>query len=239
MSSTNTNSKQKLIARFGPTLKKELGVQETEARPVLEQIIYAILREGSSRAKADHGFQQLRERFFDWNEIRVSTARDVARALTGLTHTFDRASRIISLLQQVFETSYNYDLESMLKKGLKLAEKQLERFDCSTNYTVAFVVQNALGGHAMPVDEDMHRTLVRTHLVSENDSTSTAQGILEHLVPKAKGSCFSEMLSAIAHDYCWASNPKCQSCPLLELCPTGQENIKRKSTTKTKAKARP
>ncbi len=238
MSTTNHNVKQKVIARFGPALKKELGVKETEPRPVLDQIIYAILREDSSREQADRAFQQLRERFFDWNEVRVSTARDVARALPGLTQTFDRASRIISLLQQVFETSYDYDLEGMSKKGLKLAEKQLERFDCSTNYTVAFVIQNALGGHAMPVDENMLRALTRLSIASENDSASTAQGMLEHLIPKAKGSCFTEMLSAIAHDYCLEKEPRCSNCPLADLCPTGLENSKRK-TAKAKAKARP
>ena len=48
-----------------------------EPRPLLEELIYAICREGSTPADADAGYARLRKAFIDWNEVRVSTVQEV------------------------------------------------------------------------------------------------------------------------------------------------------------------
>ena len=67
-------------------------------------------REGTTREPADKAFRQLQDRFFDWNEVRVSSTRELAEALAGLPHPEARAERIIDFLQEVFETEFSFDL---------------------------------------------------------------------------------------------------------------------------------
>ncbi len=63
-----------------------------------------------------------------------------------------RGQRLIDFLQEVFETTYSFDLESLQKKGVKQAAKQLSRYQAANDYAVAWVVQKSLGGHAIPLD---------------------------------------------------------------------------------------
>ena len=154
-------NKQRVIAQMFTTLKKRYDPREPEARPVFEQFLYAILREGATREQADRAFHNLQEIFFDWNEVRVSSAREVEEALGDMSDAENRANRLISFLQEVFETTYSFDLEPLHKKGLKQAAKQLSRFQAANDYSVSWVVQQSLGGHAIPLDTPSLKVLRR------------------------------------------------------------------------------
>src|SRR5205823_5835437 len=128
----------------------------------LEQLIYAICREGTTSDRADLAFGNLRDRFFDWNEVRVSMASEIEDALAGLPDSATRAERIIALLQEVFESTFSYDLEvstGLDKKGLKGAAKYLAKYQGANDYAIAWVTQQTLGGHAIPLDGPTLRVL--------------------------------------------------------------------------------
>lgn len=219
---TATN-KQKVLNQIFTILKKRYEPGDPEARPVLEQLIYALCREGATRDQADRAFRLLQERFFDWNEIRVSSPQELEEVLDELPHPHARAQRIISLLQEVFETNFSFDLESLHKKGLKQAAKHLSRYEATSDYTVSWAVQQSLGGHAIPVDEPTLRVVRRLRLVDEEEENlETLRGSLEHLIPKAKGTLFIDVLSALAEEIC-RDEPRCGTCPLCPECPVGQE----------------
>src|SRR5262245_44769171 len=140
---TVTN-KQQLLNQVFTALKKRYPVAgEPEKRPVLEQLIYAVCREGSTREQADTAFRNLKERFFDWNEVRVSSPGEIEEALDGLPNPGPKAHRIIGILQQVFEDLYSFDLEGLDKKGLKQAARQLARYQDVNDYAVAWVIQQS------------------------------------------------------------------------------------------------
>src|SRR5439155_10868311 len=100
-----------------------------------------------TRDQADRAFRGLREQFFDWNEVRVSSGREVEEAIADLPEAEPRAERLISFLQEVFEADFSFDLEGLRKKGLKEAAKQLATYQAANDYVVAWVVQQSLGGH--------------------------------------------------------------------------------------------
>jgi endonuclease III len=202
-------NKQRVITQMFTTLKKRYDPREPEPRPVFEQFLYAVCREGATREQADRAFQNLQECFFDWNEVRVSSAREVEEALGDIPDAENRANRLISFLQEVFETTYSFDLEPLQKKGLKQAAKQLSRFQAANDYAVSWVVQQSLGGHAIPVDAASLRLLRRLGLIEDDhQDPETLRASLEHLVPKAKGALFVELVSAMAHDTRWEGDPR-------------------------------
>src|SRR2546429_6779700 len=112
-------NKQRVLTQLFAALKKSHDIAEPESRPVLEQLLYGISREITSRKLADQAYQNLRAQFYDWNEIRVSSVHEVEEALADLPGAEQRAERVLSLLQEVFEATFSFDLESMHKKGLK------------------------------------------------------------------------------------------------------------------------
>ena len=123
-------------------------------------------------------------------------------------------------MQEVFETTYSYDLESLHKKGLKQAQKMLERYRGSSPFLVAHVLRHSMDGHAMPVDEDMLRCMKRLELVEEEADLELAQATLEDLILKNKGIAVAEALTMVAQDYCHEINPKHSACPMHDVCPS-------------------
>lgn len=224
MDMATTMSKQKVVNHLFTALGKQAkGMGDLPGRPVLEQFIYAICREGTTRALADQAFGALQARFFDWNEIRVSGPEEIAEVLEGLTpEPLQRGQRIIDFLQEVFETTFAFDLEALQKKGLKQAAKQLARYSAANDYAIAWVTQHSLGGHAIPLDAVTIRVLRRLHLIDHEPSDlETVRASLEHQVPKAKGSLFVDLVSHIGAEHCHESHPDCPDCPLKPNCPTG------------------
>ncbi len=211
-------NKQKVFTQLFSTAVKNRADEE-EPRPVLEQFLYALCREGVTREQADRAYRGLREQFFDWNEVRVSSARELADALQSLPNAETRAQRIIEFLQEVFETTFSFDLESLHKKGLKQAAKQLQRYQAANDYSVAWVIQQSLGGHAIPVDAPTLRCLGRLGVIeNEEQDPEVLRASLEHQVPKARGVQFNDLVSELAEEYCYEADPACPGCPMAGAC---------------------
>lgn len=213
-----TFNKQRLFTLLFSTEVKNLPGEE-EPRPVLEQFLYSLCREGVTRDRADQAYRNLRDQFFDWNEVRVSSVRELAEAMQGLPNAENRAQRLIDFLQEVFETTFSFDLESLHKKGVKVAAKQLTRFQAANDYSVAWVVQQSLGGHAIPVDAPTLRCLRRMGVIEADEPDSEAlRASLEHQIAKAKGPLFNDVMSELAEEYCFEAEPACEACPMSSAC---------------------
>src|SRR5262249_23131465 len=148
---TTVTNKQRLLQRLCSASKRAADHAEQTERPILEHLLYAVCREGATRAQAEKAFSALRHKFFDWNEIRVSAEREVEDVLASLPNPEVRAFRMINLLKELFETTYSFDLEPLVKKGLKQAQKHLERLGASP-FVISYTLQHGIGGHALPLD---------------------------------------------------------------------------------------
>lgn len=227
-------NKQTLLAQVQTTLKKKMPAPPAPVeRPVLEEVLYAILRDGATPEAADAAWAALKGGFHDLNEIRVSSVTEVADAVRAVPSAGDKGERIVEFLQKVFEELYSFDLGDIAKKGVKQAAKQLARYKGGVNdFVVAWVTQRALGGHAVPLDEPTIRVLQRLGVLDDDlDDLEAARATLEHFIPKAKGPEFTDLVAVHAATLCTADLPNCQACPLKADCPTGQE-----LTAKAKAK---
>lgn len=234
-------NKQQLLTQAQTALKKRFPLPTEEAaaepRPLLEELIYASCREGSSPDEADAGYARLRKAFIDWNEVRVSTVQEVADILRPLSGSGTRAKRIIGLLQEVFEDKYSFDLGELGKKGLKDTARKLRFYKEGVNdYAVAWAMQRTLGGHAIPLDEPTLRVLQRLGVVEEVDleSLETVRGSIEHVIPKTRGPEFTDLMSILAKEICTEKDPNCPACPLKSDCPVGIENASKKPEPKPK-----
>lgn len=211
-----TINKQRVLNHLLSSFHTKPGKCKVEE--VLEQFIFALCRENATPQQAEQAFRNLREWFFDWNEVRVSSTREVEEALLDVPHAETQAQRIISFLQEVFEMYYSFDLEKLHKEGLKQSAKKLARYQAANDYVCAWVVQRSLGGHAIPLDTPSLRCVMRLGLVDDRDDLESARSSLEHLVPKSKGPQCSDALSTLAVDYCHESDPDCASCPMSADC---------------------
>ncbi|MCA9323287.1 MAG: hypothetical protein KDB53_21295, partial [Planctomycetes bacterium] len=99
-----------------------------EARP-LDQLILLVLSEGHGDAVAKAAFKALKTNFVDWNEVRVSPLHDLRDAIGPGTNEAlaGRPKRIRDLLALVYSRQNRVDLDFLLEKGDRQAQRARER----------------------------------------------------------------------------------------------------------------
>jgi len=73
-----TPNRSAIISKVYKVLKKHYKPTAPPERPALEHLIYACLLENARPDAADEAFAKLKELYFDWNEIRVTTVTELA-----------------------------------------------------------------------------------------------------------------------------------------------------------------
>lgn len=192
--------RQRLLTKLLAHASKRQKDPATDELPVLDHLVLGVLQEGATLEAARAAHAKLLETFHDLNELRVSHPRELEDLLPESPEREHKARRILAILQFVFETTYAFDLESMRRKPLKQAQKQLSKITGATPFAVAATVQRALGGHALPVDEPIRQLLIKIGLAEESETLEQIRGAMEHAVPKAIGPALSRVLSEAAHD---------------------------------------
>lgn len=196
-------------------------------RNLLEHLLYACCLEDASYEAADEAFHRLQESFFDWNEVRVTTLTELIEHLHNLPDPKAAAVRIKKNLQTVFETRYSFDLQDMIKMNQGKAVAELEKFHGMSRFVLAYVTQNALGGHSIPVSQNIIQLLLRAEIVSESEAQKQNIPGLERSVAKSKGtaisSCLHQMGLLLAH------SP--QGKQTLSILKEAGANISEKRTT--------
>lgn len=196
MSAKNRGDRISLLHKV--VTKHFTPVAAPDDRTVLEHLAYACCLENATYEAADEAFHRLRESFFDWNEIRVTTISELCDALHNLPDASSAAVRIKKNLQSLFETRYSFDIDDMVKMNLGKATQELEKLGGMTRFVLGYTTQNALGGHSIPVSKSVMEVLLATEIVSESEATKGLAPGLERTVPKTKGAAFGSCLHQLA-----------------------------------------
>lgn len=220
-------SKAQLLTDVHTLLKKHYKLEPRTTRlSVLEAVIYAICHEGTTREQANQALSRFKDEFFDWNEVRVSTIEQIQGVLAGLPEPEARAQRLRRFLRQLFEKTYGFTLDALMKKPLKEAVKSLQEYEAlHSDYVLSCVIRDALGGHAIPIDGPTRRGLERLGIAEPEAESATIRGTLERAVPKNRGAEFCDLMEELTHDTCVPGVPDCPRCDLRKICPTGQERL--------------
>lgn len=214
------------FTKIHKVLKKYYKPVTPEAnRSVLEHLLYACCLENAPYEVAEESFLALVHNFFDWNEVRVSTARELSEVMARLPESGAAANRVKSLLQSVFEANYSFDLEELRKLNLGTATEHLTKLKGTTPFVVAYGVQAALGGHSIPLDAGTLGALQVLDVVSDQEVKTCTVAGLERAIPKPKGQEFASLLHQLGADF--VANPYAPSLHeiLLEINPEVRDRL--------------
>lgn len=234
MSASNRAS---LITKTHKVLKKHYQPASPPSnRTLFEHLLYACCLENAPFLPADDSFSKLQELFFDWNEVRVTTIRELADVMSSLPDAVAGADRLRRVLQSVFETHYTFDLEFLKKENIGVAVKKLTKLDGVTPFCVSYVTQAALGGHAIAVDKGVLDSLFVLGVISEAEAAKNLAPGMERAIPKTKGIEFASLLHQLGADYLSSPfSPRVRSI-LLEIAPDAKERFPKRVSKKASAK---
>ncbi len=194
-------------------------------RTVMEHLLFACSLEDARYEAAEEAFAALVHTFFDWNEVRVTSLSELSEVMACLPDPRLAANRIKRVLHAVFEAQFNFDLEDKRKKNLGPTIKWLEGLDGATRFSVAYVVQAALSGHSIPIDQGTITALRLLDLLSDKDAKAGVVPGLERAISKSKGMEFGSLLHQLGVDF--SSNPYSPQVRgiLLEINPDVQSRL--------------
>jgi endonuclease-3 len=219
-------SRSTLLTQTHKVLKKHYQVVAPDPnRPVLEHVIRGFLLENAPYGTAEAVFTSLQENYFEWNEVRVATVSDLTEQLKRSPEPALTAASLCGALQSVFDTTFSFDLEHLRKENLGKAVEKLEKFKGSRPFMVSYVVQAALGGHAIPLDRGALEAFTILGAITPAEKQAGTVPGLERAIPKNKGIEFASLLHQLSADF--VANPFSPSVhkTLLEINPSAKDRL--------------
>jgi endonuclease-3 len=186
----------------------------------LEELVLTVLSQNTSDATSFRAYESLRARFPTWEELAVARPSEVAASIRsgGLSNV--KAPRILAILRAIQEREGYIDLSRLRRMGDAEARDYLISLPGVGPKTAAVVLAFSLDRPALPVDTHVHRVAGRLGLIQPRSSEAKAQEILEAITPPDIRVAMHVGLIRLGREICKPGRPRCEVCPLVDLCPT-------------------
>lgn len=220
-------------------IKKHYTTAGPDKRSILEQLVFAAILENAPHKVAEECYGMLQSEYFDWNEVRVTSVPELSEMFAKHPTADVAASRVKTLLQNIFEAIYTYDLEGLKKGNQGKAVASIEKYG-ATPFVLGYVTQHGLGGHSIPVDRALLNLMFVLGAITDKELEKQTVPGMERAVPKTKGVEFSDMVHELAVDFQMAPFSKKIRDLLLEISPDAKSRFpKRVSEEPAPAKEQP
>lgn len=192
---------------------------------LLGTLVRTILSQNTTRSNTDRAFARLLDRFGgDWDRIRRAPTDAVVDAIEigGLAR--QKAPRIQNILEHLREERGDYDLEFLRDWEVDRAREYLLEFKGVGPKTASFTLMYAADMPLFPMDTHILRICERLSWIEASTSSSDAHEKMLPAIPE--GEHYPAHIVMVRHgrETCHARSPDCETCPLLEICPTGREH---------------
>ncbi len=152
-------------------------------RTPLEELIYSFLLWNAPIGKADAAYRRLMHHVVDINELRVCRPPEII-GVVGKTYPLaeERAMRLKASLQEVYIREFAVSLDRCASLSKRDARNYLDTLEGMPPFVAARVVLLRLGGHAIPVDDNLLCRLVAKEVVEPDYDCARAEGVLDRHV---------------------------------------------------------
>jgi len=212
------------------TICRRLGrvygaVVAPERGPVLDELIATILSQNTSDANSHGAFEELCRRFGDWDAVRRAPVARIAGAIRRAGLANQKAPRIKAILKRIHAERGELSLDFLGSMPTPEAVAYLRGLDGVGPKTAACVLLFACRKPVLPVDTHVHRVSRRLGLIAPGTDAARAHQELAPLVPASRVLEFHVQLIRHGRTRCSARNPKCEDCPLVDLCREGPKRL--------------
>lgn len=199
----------------------------------LSELVSSLLSHRTRNADSGRAFKQLRARFATWEEVRDAATAEVEECVAPCTWPEQKAPRVQQVLRAIAERrGGDLSLDFLADWPVIEAREWLEELPgVGPKTSAATLLFSRLRKPALPVDSHHHRVAVRLGLIPAGVAVGPSHALLEAQIP-ADWSAQQfydnhEALMLHGQRVCLHAKPRCSGCVVLDLCPFGQERLKR------------
>lgn len=208
------------------SVKRYLRALEKKHRPgipgenmsVLEKLILHLLTYEAPLTNATRALRMMREEFVDWNDVRVSSIREIAAILEQCRISVEVAYQLKDIFQQIFIQGHSMSLEFLLEEERDTARKRVGRLKALPAWAGAYLLAVTGKGTAVPLDPHTSRVCQRLGLFGRKSSVQTRHHTLKSIVSDGDVLRFHHLLIEHGKKTCRDQNPRCDVCSLAKDC---------------------
>ena len=194
----------------------------------LSELVSSLLSHRTRNADSGAAFKALQARFPDWADVAAAPTAEVEATIARVTWPEQKAPRIQAILRAIQAERGGLSLGFLGELTVEEARAWLERLPGIGPKTSAAVLSfSTLRRPALPVDSHHHRVAIRTGLIPATLPVGPSHRVLAAQLPPEWDAQQiydnHEVLMLHGQRCCFHRKPACGRCPLLDLCPAGQE----------------
>ena len=194
----------------------------------LSELISSLLSHRTRNVDSGDAFKSLRKQFPNWADLIDAPTGVVETTIARVTWPEQKAPRIQKILGAIKAERGALDLDFLRDMSIEDAREWLERLPGVGPKTSAAVLSfSTLRRAALPVDSHHHRVAMRTGLIPMTLPVGLSHRVLAAQLPSDWDAQHvydnHEVLMLHGQRCCFYRKPACARCPLLDLCPTGQD----------------
>ena len=197
----------------------------------MSELVSSLLSHRTRNADSGAAFKALRARFPNWADVAAAPTHQVEAAIAGVTWPEQKAPRIQAILRAIVAERGALSLDFLADLPVEEARAWLERLPGVGPKTSAAVLSfSLLRRPALPVDSHHHRVAARTGLIPPGLAVGPSHRVLAAQLPPDWDAQQvydnHEVLMLHGQRCCFHRKPACVRCPLLDLCPSGQDLLR-------------
>jgi len=190
-------------------------------REPIEELVLTVLSQNTNDVNRDRAFRAMRRRYPTWQRLARADPRALAEAIRpgGLSNI--KAPRILAILHEIAAREGGaLDLEWMHEARTAKVRDYLVSLPGVGPKTAACVLAFSLERPALPVDTHVYRVAGRLGFFDPKVGAGAAHEVLERAVPPRLRIRMHVGLIRLGRTICKPGRPRCEDCPLNDLCPT-------------------
>ena len=209
------------VRRVWQRLRKAFGPMQAPRRlDPLSELIYTILSQNTSDTNSWRAFERLRAKYKDWNQLRRAPVAQIAATIAVAGLSKQKAPRIKQIVNDIWDQHGTLSLACLERMDVEEAKAYLSEFSGVGPKTIACVLLFACGKPVLPVDTHVYRVSRRLQLIGAKTTVVKAHEVLGSIVPSELVLEFHLQLIKLGRTICLARSPRCDACPLADICPT-------------------
>jgi endonuclease III len=189
-------------------------------REPMHELISTILSHRTTGRNEDLAYRRMWERFGSWEAIRDAPVDDLADAIAPSNYAEQKAPRIKDVLRRIIAERGVADVDFLRDMPLDEAMAWLTALPGVGPKTASLVLLFCFQRPVLPVDTHVHRVSQRVGLIGPRVDATAAHALLLPLFPPDPQVLYNFHINTLLHGQrvCVWGTPRCERCPLTDIC---------------------
>ncbi len=204
-------------------------------REVLDLIVFHKFHFYMSELQALDAFRRLKATFVDWNEVRISSVKEIQEIFAESPDSLELAIFIKDFLEHLQRRRRSLNLEFLVDLSMGDIRRFLREIKGVEASTINLVLRQRKEHPVLPMSGPMEQTLLRLGLVRRTDNRDQKEKYLHNLVEADFALPFHHFLLQHSREVCPPEEEKiqCMSCKIRSSCTFFQRNREKLAAKKS------